>query len=128
MNVLASSGDFPVYSIISQMQPNGHTLFLVFTDLDRSYAPTSGDVIPTDYGQVEHYDSVGFSIIDSRGPDVPTPGFPGSASANPVDGTVTSIGIPEPASPLLVGCALALGFGRRTRNQEVEQVAGGQAR
>jgi len=64
VNVLARPDDFPVYSIISQIQPNGHSLFLIFTEANRLHAPLSGDGIPNEFGQYSDYDSVGFSIID----------------------------------------------------------------
>ena len=124
VNVSTRPQDFPVYSIISQGQPNGHSLFLVFSDNDRSDAPVLGDGIPTSFGEFEDYDSVGFSIVDFDAPTVPTPPFPGGAPANPVDGTVTGFSIPEPSSALLVGVALCLATRRRTRNQEVEQAVG----
>lgn len=121
VNVAVSPQDFPVYSIISQTQPNGHSLFLVFSDNDRSDAPVLGDAIPTTFGDINNYDSVGFSIVDLDAPSVPTPPFPGSPPPNPLDGTVTGISIPEPATSLLMGVALSITAGRRTRKQEVEQ-------
>ena len=121
MNVAVSPQDFPVYSIISQRQPNGHSLFLVFSDNDRSDAPVLGDAIPTAFGEIGNYDSVGFSIVDLDASSVPTPPFPGSPPPNPLDGTVTGFSIPEPATSVLVGVALFFATRRRMRKQEVEQ-------
>lgn len=123
VNVLARPADFPVYSIISRAQPNGHSLFLFFTDLDRSHAPLFGDEIPIDFGQLGDYDSVRFSIVDFPAPNVPTPPpIPGTIPINPVDGAITSISVPEPASTSIVGVAIILTAIRRRRIQEVEQV------
>ena len=126
VNVLARPADFPVYSIISRAQPNGHSLFLFFTDLDRSHTPFLGDKIPIDFGQLGDYDSVRFSIVDFQAPNVPTPPtIPGAVSINPVDGPVTRISVPEPTTTSIVGVAISLAAMRRRRIQEVEHVVGG---
>jgi hypothetical protein len=123
VNVLARPADFPVYSIVSRAQPNGHSLFLFFTDLDRSHAPLFGDAIPIDFGQLGDYDSVRFSIIDYNALNVPIPPpIPGTIPINPVDGAITSISIPEPHTTSIVGIAITLAAMRRRRIQEVEQV------
>jgi hypothetical protein len=124
VNVLTRPADFPVYSIISRAQPNGHSLFLVFTDLDRSHAPIFGDAIPIDFGQFGDYDSVGFSIVVFPDPydlTLPIPGSP--PPTNPMDGLVTSFVVPESSIAMFSGLALALGVIRRRRIHKVEQEA-----
>jgi hypothetical protein len=109
VNVLARPDNYPGYTIISRAKPNGHSMFLVFSDLDRSHAPVLGDRIPIDFGTLGDYDSVGFSILHFRALDEPTPPpIPGTIPINPLDGEITSISIPEPGITSIVGVVLIL--------------------
>lgn len=116
VSVSVRPGDFPVYSIFSQSQPNGHSLALFFAEANRSHAPLSGDRIPSDFGQYSDYDSVGFSIINFPDPYAMTPQqFPYIIPINPMDGSVTSFSVPEPSIAIITGLALALCAMRRRR-------------
>ena len=122
VNVSTQPADFPVYSIISQIQPNGHSLFLVFSDINRSHAPLFGDGIPIDFGQYSDYDSIGIAIIDHPDPYamVPNPGLE-PIPINPMDGKATSFSIPEPSITMLIGLTFALGATGRRRIRQGEQ-------
>ena len=123
VNVLGRGADFPVYNIISQTQPNGHSLFLIFNDRDRSHSPLIGDKLPFDFGNFEDYDSIVFSIINIPAVDMQTTlPIPGTIPPNLVDGTVTSLSVPEPTTTSIFGIALTLLIAtRRRRIEEVEQ-------
>ena len=88
----------------------GNTLMLLFSDENGS--SLIDDALPTEFGMIDDYDAVGFSIIPLSQMEPSTPAWLG--------GSVSLIGVPEPTSPILLGIGASLSLLRRNRPQTTE--------
>jgi hypothetical protein len=111
VNVTTDPGEFPAIGILSTL-PDGNALFFIFRDDDRS--SILDDRLPTSFGSITDYDSVAFSVIYMP------PMWP--STFNPVDGTLSSLSVPEPhvVSLIGVGAALLMALKGRRHREEVE--------